>query len=140
MRVPLRRAKRKHKPGEIKMKMTLACTGFTRMRRNTLIGFCEIKVAELQLVIKDIALHEKGKSRWAALPSKPMTKGDVVLKGDDNKIRYVPILQFANREVADAFSAAAIRAVLEHSPDAFDDAPTETKASRATELDDAIPF
>jgi hypothetical protein len=120
------------------MKMTLVCESFHRLNRNTLKGFAEIKVAELQLTFKDVALHQKGSSRWVALPSKPMLKGDVVLKDDTGKIKYVPILQFASREVGDAFSAAAIRAVLEHAADAFDEA---TPAARAGSLADAdVPF
>jgi hypothetical protein len=56
------------------MKVKLTCQAFHRMQRNTLKGFADIAVAELQLAIKDVAIHEKNNSRWAALPSKPMLK------------------------------------------------------------------
>jgi hypothetical protein len=95
------------------MKMTFVCKSFHRLNRNTLKGFADITAAELQLTI-NVALHQKGGSRWVALPSKPMLKGDTVIKDETGKIKYIPVLQFASREVGDAFSAAAIRAVLEH--------------------------
>jgi hypothetical protein len=124
------------------MKMHLTCQSFHRMQRNTLKGFADITVGEMQLTIKDVAIHEKNNSRWAALPSKPMLKDGAALKDDTGKIKYSPILQFGGRDVADAFSAAAIRAVLDHSPDAFDAAAAaaKPKAGSVNELDDAIPF
>jgi hypothetical protein len=41
-------------------KLTLICREFKRLRRNTLLGFAEIRVAELRLDVKDIAIHAKG--------------------------------------------------------------------------------
>jgi hypothetical protein len=50
---------------------------------------------------------ENGK-RWAQLPSKPVIKDGAVVKGDDGKITYLPIMSFASHAVADAFSGAVI--------------------------------
>jgi hypothetical protein len=102
------------------MKMTLKCEGFKPYRRNTLYGFCEIIIAELQLRIKDIALHQKGNSRWAQLPAKPILKDGAVAKDNAGKVQYVPLMEFSSRETRDAFSTAAINAVLKHAPNAFD--------------------
>lgn len=52
-------------------------------------------------------------SRWAQLPAKPLLDkqtGQPIL-GDDGRPRYVKILEFAGRDVADCFSAAVLAAV-----------------------------
>jgi hypothetical protein len=59
-----------------------------------LVDFASIEIAEIGLTIHHIAIHEKGSARWARLPARP--------------------------QLRDAFSAAAIKAVFEHAPDAFD--------------------
>jgi hypothetical protein len=125
-------------------KMTIKCEGFCPWRRNTLCGFAEITISELHLRIKDIALHEKGNSRWAQLPAKPQIKDGAIVKDDSGKAQYIPILEFTGREVRDAFSAAVIRAVLEHTPSAFDDEPAKVGAKKPADVasfhDDQIPF
>jgi hypothetical protein len=117
-------------------KVTLKCESFRSYRRNTLFGFAEITVAELRLRIKDIAIHQKGTARWAQLPAKPQVKDGAIVKDDTGKAQYVNIMDFDSREVRDAFSAAAVRAVLEYAPDAFDAGEERPKESDPSE----IPF
>jgi hypothetical protein len=100
-------------------KLTLVCKSFRSFEKNTLRGFAEIFIEGMQLTIKDIALHQKNNSRWAALPAKPMIKDGAVLKDGDGKAQYIPMLEFSSREVSNAFSAAVVAAVLKHTPDAF---------------------
>ena len=67
----------------------------------------------------------------------------MAVKDDAGKPQYFSILEFANRNISDAFSAAVIRAVLEHAPNAFDGEPSASKAKKpATSnfYDDQIPF
>jgi hypothetical protein len=105
------------------MKVTIVCTDFRPLRKNTLVGFATIHVAELRLTIRDVAIHEKGTSRWAQLPAKPMLKdGSPVFK--DGKAQYSTILEFDTREVRDAFSHAAIVAILAAAPRAFQEDAT----------------
>ena len=52
-------------------KLTVTCTEFRPLGRNTLTGFCNVSIAELKLEIKDIAVHEKAGKCWAQLPAKP---------------------------------------------------------------------
>jgi hypothetical protein len=99
----------------------LRCTEFKPLVRNTLRGFAEISVAELRLTIKDVAVHRKGERCWAQLPAKPFVKDGMLVKGDDGRIQYFPILSFDTRAVADAFSAAVVHAVRRLVPEAFDD-------------------
>jgi hypothetical protein len=101
-------------------KLTITCQGFRPLERNTLRGFVSITIAELRLTIHDIAVHEKGESRWAQLPAKPQVRDGELVTDDAGKIQYWPIMEFASRAVRDAFSAAVIRALLEFAPAAFD--------------------
>ena len=102
-------------------KFTITCREFKLVVRNTLRGFADIRIAELHLDVKDIALHKKNDSRWAQLPAKPQVKDGVLVKGDDSKVQYLHLMHFDSRAVADAFSDAVVKAVLELDPQAFDD-------------------
>lgn len=56
------------------------------MRKNTLIGFARIRIAELRLVISGVAIHERGEARWAQLPSRPWVQnGAVVIRHADEQ-------------------------------------------------------
>ena len=105
--------------------LTLTCVDFRPLHRNALYGLATIRISELKLELKDVAVHQKNAKRWAQLPSKPVIKDGTVVKGDDGKITYLPIMSFTNRAVADAFSAAVIEAVLESFPEAFDAEPVQ---------------
>jgi hypothetical protein len=100
-------------------KMTLVCKNFRPFEKNTLRGFAEIHIKDIALVVKDVAVHTKNTSRWAALPAKPMLKDGALLKDADGKGQYVPLMEFTSREARDAFSEAVIAAVLKHTPTAF---------------------
>lgn len=100
-------------------KLTVTCESFHPLVRNTLRGFAEIRIAELRLTIHDVAVHEKGESRWAQLPAKPQIRDGVPVKVSGGKIQYFPMLEFDGREVRDAFSRAVVQAVLERAPEAF---------------------
>ena len=102
-------------------KLTVVCQQFKPLRRNTLVGFAQVFIPELKLSIKDIALHRKGESRWAALPAKPMLDktGAVIRDATSGKISYSNIFEFTDRATRDAFSNACVRAVIVIAPDAF---------------------
>jgi hypothetical protein len=102
------------------MKFDITCTDFKPLHRNTLRGFAQISIVELRLRIRDVAIHEKGESRWAQLPAKAQLKDGNLVKNDVGKVQYFPILEFESRAVADAFSARVINALLQFSPQAFD--------------------
>jgi hypothetical protein len=121
-------------------KLTITCESFRPYRRNTLHGFCEILISELRLRIRDVALHQKGSARWAALPSKPQLKDGVQIKDETGKAQYTNIMEFTGREVRDAFSAAVVRAVLEREPSAFDDEQPAQSSKQSAPLEDPIPF
>ena len=100
-------------------KLTVECLAWRPLRRNTLLGFARIRIAELDLTIHDIAVHESHGKLWAQPPARLWVKDGVVVTGDDGKVQYAPILEFGRREVRDAFSDAVVRAVLTLNPRAF---------------------
>jgi hypothetical protein len=102
-------------------KLSVSCRAFHPLHRNTLRGFAEIRIDELCLSIRDVALHQKGDARWAQLPAKPQVRDGALVRDDSGKVQYIHMMDFDSRAVRDAFSAAVINAVLEFAPAAFDD-------------------
>jgi hypothetical protein len=101
------------------MKCTITCVEFRPLSRNTLRGFAVIRIEELRLTIRDVAIHEKNSARWAQLPAKPMLKdGAAVFK--DGKAQYATIMEFDTSEVRAAFSKRVIEAVEKFAPQAFE--------------------
>jgi hypothetical protein len=100
-------------------KLALECVDWRPLRRNTLAGFAAIRIHAMRLTILDIAIHTKGTSHWAALPSKPQVRDGMLVRGDAGKIQYTPLFEFDTAEVRAAFSRAAVAAVLELYPDAL---------------------
>jgi len=102
-------------------KLTITCREFRLLQRNTLRGFAEIRIAELRLNIDGIAIHEKNGKQWAQLPARPQLRDGELVRGDDGKLQYMPLMSFETRAVSDAFSAAVIAAVRELAPHAFEE-------------------
>jgi hypothetical protein len=101
-------------------KLSVVCADWRPLHRNTLRGFARIRIAELDLTIHDVAVHQKGERTWAQLPSKPWIRDGQLITGDDGKIQYSPILEFDRREVREAFSQRVVAAVIDFAPRALD--------------------
>jgi len=81
------------------------------MSRNSLRGFATVRLRN-GLVIKDVTVHASHGKRWASLPSKPLVDKDGnAQRGQDGKIRYVPMLEWPSRDVSDRFSEAVVAAI-----------------------------
>jgi hypothetical protein len=104
------------------MKLTITCTDFRPLRRNTLRGFATVRIDELKLSLHDVAIHQHDNgSRWVSLPAKPMVdSAGVAKRTSDGKLEYVKLFSFDSRAVSDAFSTAVIAALLERDKRAFD--------------------
>jgi hypothetical protein len=103
-------------------KLTVGIVEFRPLRRNTLVGFATVRINELKLVIKDVAIHSKGEAgRWVQLPSKPQLDKDGVQFRDarTGKPVYASILEFQDYATRAAFSHAVIAALLDFAPNAF---------------------
>jgi len=102
------------------MKLSITCRAFHPLHRNTLRGFVEIRINELRLIVRDVAVHEKGNTRWVQLPAKAQIRDGELVHDADGKIQYFHLMNFETRAVSDAFSAAVIRSLLEFAPSAFE--------------------
>jgi hypothetical protein len=144
-------------------KLTIRCREFRPWNSGTLRGFAILYIEEMRLAIRGVAVHEKNAARWAQLPARPQVKDDALVKRADGKLEYTPVLEFSDKQTRDAFSAAAIRAVLEHASRAFEaparqgdltpgypsnypprgqvsNKPATVKPTFAEELNDEIPW
>jgi hypothetical protein len=95
------------------MKHQVDCIEFKPYRKNTLVGFADISIPELRLVIHDVTLHEKAGALGRA-PVQAMGQGRRARHRRDRQAAIFPIVEFDGRETRDAFSAAVWRAVLAH--------------------------
>jgi hypothetical protein len=102
------------------MTLRIECESFRPLLKNTLRGFAVIKIPDIRLRVKDVAIHVKNESRWAALPAKPQIKNGKIVTNDQGKDQYVHILEFTDRTSGDAFSRAVVDAVLKLDPRALE--------------------
>ena len=92
---------------------------FTAVVRNTLRGFCRVRLPS-GMVLHDVAIHQKNGKAWASPSSKPMIGRDGTVMGTaDGKIQYTSVVSFTSRELHDRWSAAVIEALLARYPDAL---------------------
>jgi hypothetical protein len=102
-------------------KLSVRIADFKPSRRNTLVGFANIRIPELHLEIRDVTVQQKGDARWAALPARPQldSSGTPIRNAVTGKIAYATLFEFLDWQTRDALSRAVIAALLEHAPDAF---------------------
>ncbi len=93
-------------------KFTVECVEFKPLEAEHSMRLCDGQGHELRLVLHDVTLHQKGDSRWASLPSKPLIKDGVAITDDRGKVAYAPVISFEGSAVRDAFSQRVIEAVL----------------------------
>src|SRR6476661_7512516 len=75
-------------------KLTVTCRV---LRRGTLVGLATIEIAEIQLVIGDVAIHEKALSRRALLPAKPQIRDDELVKDPlSGRVQYTHLMDFTS--------------------------------------------
>lgn len=117
-RVPSRKALRTAaamlRPERTRMsdaKPTITLVEWRALEKNTLRGFADIRFP-FGLVIKGISIHKKNGQSWVAMPSKPQIEQDgSVRREPDGKIKYVSILEWAERAMSERFSASVIALV-----------------------------
>ena len=91
--------------------MQLSLLDWKSLPRNSLRGFATVRLGR-SMKISDVAVHCNNGKRWASLPSKPMVGRDNnTVKDDRGKLKYVPLIEWLDREAADRFSEAVIQAV-----------------------------
>jgi hypothetical protein len=63
------------------------------LERNSLNGFATVRIKELRLTIKDVAVHESHGKLWAALPSKPQIKDGQLVTNTSGKLADLQVRQ-----------------------------------------------
>jgi hypothetical protein len=80
--------------------MTFIVVNPKPMRKGTLLGFFDLEMPS-GLIVRGAMLFEKNGKRWVGFPSKEWVKADGT-KG------YMPLLEFADRSIADKFQAQVL--------------------------------
>ena len=80
------------------------CLEFKSFVKNTLQGFCTLRLQPSGLLLKECTLHEKNGSRWVSFPGRPWT-------GKDGTTQYTNFVEFVSREHADTFRELALAAI-----------------------------
>jgi hypothetical protein len=100
-------------------KFTITCTAWRSVKKNTLLGFATVRIAELRFTLVDCPVNMSHGKIWASPPSKPRIKDGEVVIGDNGKPQYDPVMAFDGREVRDAFSQRVVEAVTRFDPNAL---------------------
>lgn len=92
-------------------RMPVVLLDWRHMPKGALRGFAKVRIGKA-LVINDVTILASHGRRWAGMPGKPQINRDgVVLKDDKGKVRYSPVVEWADKASADAFSESVIAAV-----------------------------
>ena len=101
--------------------LRLKLENFKPLPRNSLRGFAAVTIEPIGLTIDDVHVHQaENGTAYALLPSKAQLRADgSVIRRDDGKIAYSPILKFGSREAQDRFSHGVIELVRRRFPELF---------------------
>lgn len=97
--------------------MPTALLSWKSVPRNTLRGFADVRIGK-SLIIRDVSVHTANGARWASAPSKPVIQDGRVVVDDRGKPKYVPIVEWADKESREAFSEGVLAAVEREHPGA----------------------
>src|ERR1700722_8331237 len=95
-------------------------TEWRPMPKNTLLGFCSAHLPS-GMQIADCSVHQKNGKFWVSPPGKPQLDRDGVALRDvaTGRIKYLPIITFETKAIADRFSAQIIEALRRAFPEAL---------------------
>ena len=84
---------------------------FKLVRKGAAIGVARVRLGRA-LILHDVMVLSSNGKVWANAPGKPLVgKDGLVLKNDQGKVRYSPIVEWKDKESRERFSAAVIAAV-----------------------------
>jgi hypothetical protein len=90
----------------------------------SLRGFCTARLPS-GMILHEVGIHTRNGSWWASPASKPMlNKEGVVLRDEAGKVRYSPIVSFADKQTRDRLSRAVVDALRAARPEIFTGAAT----------------
>lgn len=85
--------------------MAIQVVRFQSFQKNTLQGFLSLRMSNIGLEIRDLALHEKDGKRWVQMPAKPYER--------DGKVSWSSVLDFFDKARAAQFQRAVLAALDE---------------------------
>lgn len=97
--------------------MPTALLSWKAMPRNTLRGFADVRIGK-SLILRDVTVHASHGRRWASPPSKPMIQDGRAMMDDRGKIKYSPVIEWADKDARDAFSEGVLEAIEREYPGA----------------------
>ena len=101
----------------------VALREFRALERGALRGFATIELS-FGLILHDVPIFSGRKGPWASLPAKPVLDQAGRQRSNANgKPQYLPIAEWRDWRIAEAFSAAVIDLVRKAHPDALEAAP-----------------
>jgi hypothetical protein len=97
--------------------MPIELLGFKHIGKGAVVGVASVKLGRA-LKINDIMVLTSNGRQWANLPARQQIgKDGTVIKDDRGKPRYTTIIEWADPESRERFSAAVISAIeAEHGP------------------------
>jgi hypothetical protein len=108
-----------HNGAAVQARPGLHLLEFRPVRKNSLRGFATVRLANG--LINDLGGGETGGRQWALLPSKAMIdRYGELIRDFGGKPRYSPVVDWASREVRDAFSRRVVELIRRADPEAFD--------------------
>ena len=103
--------------------MAIEIKFFRKYEKNTLKGFLTVLLQPSGIEIRDLTLHEKNGKRWVNMPNKPYE--------DEGETKYSYIVFFPDKDRAQKFQEATLKALDKYRPPEPDPEPIE---------DDDLPF
>ena len=102
-----------------RIERTFTIEEFNSIRKGSLRGFAKVTMPS-GMILADVSIHVDTERAWAMPSSKVMLdRNGSVMRDATGKIRYVPIVLFASKQLRDRFSNAVIEAVKIAYPDAL---------------------
>ena len=62
-------------------RMTLTCSNWRTVRRGTLLGFTDVTIVELRLIVRDVAVHQRSATKLMGITArKPSIKNGALAR------------------------------------------------------------
>ena len=101
--------------------MTITCVEFKPLRKGALHGFAIFEIQPTGIRLRDCTVMESNGKRWIGMPGKPQITPEKTVRIVDGKPQYVSVVEWTSRERSDAFKDAALAALLDAFPTAYDE-------------------
>ena len=102
---------------------------FRAHEKNTLIGFCNVELVDLCMIIKDCTVHQREGKTWISLPSRSY-------QNNEGEAVWTDVVVFSDKEKRDEFQTAAVSAFHSFMGKEYN----ETTSAPSDNQEDDIPF